>query len=443
VWALIRVLAVALLVGLGSTTAFAASCAGCLQAGAATVALHPPAGTPLAGYGNPARRLAFPDVLGLYPYAFWFKPSEGTLDPLFARAVFLEQGPVRVAWATVDLIAVDRNFTREVRERLHGTGFAPATLIVSASHTHSGPGAFVPSALWAFLAVDRFHADVRSTLVAAVVQAIVRAEAGRVPARVASFALEAPDVTVGRLGLPVDREIVGLKFMAPDGRGLAVVWNYAIHGTMLGPLNLKFSGDVMGVAAGALERDLGMPVLFVNGAVGDVSPRRHGPTEVTRVGAALAAVVRTAALHAGPPRGGALATRSARVLLPAPVLSLHNCLGGPVPASAGLPLGWLVPRDAELTAVAVGDTVWVAVPGELQSALGEEVKAEARRSFGRGFVAGLSNDYLAYFVSAAEYPRTSYVTCSSLYGPTAGDALTGAARDLVKELAETRGGSAR
>jgi hypothetical protein len=411
--------------------------------GAATVALAPPAGTPLAGYGSPARRLAFPDVLGLYPYAFWFKPSEGTLDPLFARAVFLEEGAVRMAWAAIDLIAVDRTFTREVQEQLRGAGLAPLTLIVSASHTHSGPGAFVPSALWAFLAVDRYRAEVRSSLAGAVARAIVRAEAARVPARVASFGGEAPDLTVGRLGLPVDREITGLKFAAADGRLIALVWNYAIHGTMLGPLNLKFSGDVMGVASAALERDLRVPVLFVNGAVGDVSPRRHGPTEVAGVGEALAASVRAAATHAGPPRDGALGTRAARVLLPSPFLPLRNCLGGPVPASAGLPLGWLVPRDAELTAVAVGDAAWVTVPGELQSALGEEIKAEARRGFTRGFVAGLSNDYLAYFVSIAEYARPGYVTCSSLYGPAAGATLTSAARDLLRQLAEARRRAAR
>ncbi len=50
--------------------------------------------------------------------------------------------------------------------------------------------------------------------------------------------------------------------------------------------------------------------------------------------------------------------------------------------------------------MSVGDTVWVTIPGELQSSLGEAIKAEARRSFARGFVAGASNDYLGYFVTA-------------------------------------------
>src|SRR5207247_4871184 len=41
----------------------APACPDCVSAGAARVALTVPAGTPLAGYGDRARRLAFPDVL--------------------------------------------------------------------------------------------------------------------------------------------------------------------------------------------------------------------------------------------------------------------------------------------------------------------------------------------------------------------------------------------
>ncbi|MGH7334202.1 MAG: neutral/alkaline non-lysosomal ceramidase N-terminal domain-containing protein [Candidatus Rokuibacteriota bacterium] len=407
------------------------------------MALVPPAGTPLAGYGNPARRLLFPDVFGRYPYAFWFKPSEGTLDPLFTRALVLEQGRERVAWVTVELVAVDRSFTREVRERLRAAGLRPVTLIVSASHTHSGPGAFVPSALWAFIALDRFQDEVRSALVAAVVRAISLAESARAPARVATFSRQAPEVTVGRLGLPVDPEIVGLKFATASGRPIGLVWNYAIHGTMLGALNLRLSGDVMGVASQALERDLGVPVLFVNGAVGDVSPRRRGLTEMVAVGNELAATVVAGWTQAADSADAAITTRGVRVLLPAPVLSLRNCLGRLLPQSLTIPLGSVLGRDAELTAVSVGETVWVTIPGELQSALGDQIKAEARRSFARGFVAGVSNDYLGYFVTATAYPRTSYVTCNTVYGPAAGDLLTRAARRLIGELAEARGGTRR
>jgi neutral ceramidase len=211
----------------------------------------------------------------------------------------------------------------------------------------------------------------------------------------------------------------------------------------LGALNLRLSGDVMGVASQVLERDLGVPVLFVNGAMGDVSPRRRGPTEMVAVGHELATSVRAGWGQALETSITSLTTRSVPVLLPAPVLSLRNCLSRLLPTSLSIPLGSVLARDTELTAVSVGDAVWVTIPGELQSSLGEAIKAEARRSFARGFVAGTSNDYLGYFVTETAYPRTSYVTCSTVYGPAAGDLLTRAASTLISEVAEAGSGARR
>jgi hypothetical protein len=421
----------------------AAPCPECVLAGAATVSLAPPSGAPLAGYGSLVRRLLFPDLLGFYPYAFWFKPSEGSLDPLFARAIVVESGGARLAWAAVDLIAVDRSFTREVGDLLRMAGLPPTSLVVSASHTHSGPGAFIPSRLWAFVAVDRFRTAVRSMLVSAVVQAITRADAAKVPARVAAFAREGPDVTTGRLGLPVDREMVGLRFVDADGQAVGLLWNYAIHGTMLPPANLRFSGDVMGLASAILERELGVPVLFVNGAVGDVSPRRHGHAAAEEVGAELAAALREGWRESRELGAATIAARTMRLTLPAPFVSARNCLGSVMPHALALPMGWAMPHDAELMAVALGDVVWVVVPGELQSALGRQIKDTARARFALGFVAGVSNDYLGYLISSEGYHGPSYVACASLYGPDGGERVTRAARALIEELGEGRSAAGR
>lgn len=424
------------------------ACPGCLRAGAATVRLPVPVGTPLAGYGSFKRRLLFPDVLGRYPHAFWFTPSAGELDAVVARALVLEGGGGRLTWVTVDVIAVDREFTAAVARRLEEAGLGPGTLIVSASHTHSGPGAFGRSALWAFIAVDRLDGEVREAVVNAVVEAVRRATLAKVLARVGTFVVTAPPVTVGRIGQPVDREIVGLKVVRVSGEGIALVWNFAIHGTMLGPGNRLLSGDVMGIASRALERDLRVPALFVNGAVGDVSPHRHGPEAVLAVGDALAAAVRDGWARSDRPLGGEVTVRSTRVPLPSPHLSLRNCLGRWIPGPLALPLGRALPADAEMTAVAVGGSAWVTIPGELQSALGESVKRAARPPFAHAFVAGLSNDYLGYFVTARAYRAPGYVTCASLYGASAGERLAEAGAALLRELAgahaqaERRGGGA-
>ncbi|MBI4638909.1 MAG: neutral/alkaline non-lysosomal ceramidase N-terminal domain-containing protein [Candidatus Rokubacteria bacterium] len=416
-----------------------AQCPGCLHAGAASVDLRVLPGAPLAGYGSVARRLLPPDVLGRHPHAFWFKPHAGTLDPLGARALVLDDGTTRLTWVAVDLIAVDRAFTREVERRLLAAGLPRSTLIISASHTHSGPGAFIDSALVGLVAADRADAPVRDALIGSIVDAVRRAERARGPARVSALSVNAPAVTVSRLGQPLDPEITILKFVSATGAPVALVWNFAIHATMLGPRNLELSGDVTGAASRTLERDLGVPVLFVNGAVGDVSPRRHGRPALAEVGSALAAAVRAGwnAAPAGWP--ASLAVRTARVELPPPALSLRNCIADWIPGALRLPLARALPGDAELVAAAVGDTVWVTIPGELQTRLGLEVKRGVRPAWARAFVAGVSNDYLGYFLAAADYDRVAYVACASLYGPEGGARLSRAAGDL---LAALRGGGA-
>jgi neutral ceramidase len=416
-----------------------AGCANCVTAGAARGALTVLPGTPLAGYGDRARRLAFPDLLGRYPHAFWFRPSEGARDPVGVRALVLEAGDKRLTWLAVDLVAVDRAFTRRVARALTDAGLPPGALIVSASHTHSGPGAFMESATFGFLAVDRFDPDVREALVGDLVEAARRAHAARAPARVASAAVAGPELTVGRLKQPVDRQIVVVKIVSDAGAPIATVWNYAIHGTTLAGVNLRLSGDVMGEANRQIERATGAPALFVNGAVADVSPSRHGEIESERAGRELAAAVKSAWDAAEPALPAALELARARVALPAPYLSLHNCTASWVPRWLVAPLGRLLPGEAELVAARLGDVAWVTMPGELQSRLGQAIKRAGRPALPRTFVAGLSNDYLGYFLAASDYDRATYVACATLYGPQAGQRLTDAAERLLGRLAATDG----
>ena len=432
---LARLVVAAIVLALLAVPAGAQPCPDCLEAGAARVSLAVPAGTPLAGYGSASRRLLLPDILDHYSHAFWFKPSRGARDPLAVRALVLASNGRRVTWVALDLLAVDRTFTADVEQRLLAAGVRPGALILSASHTHSGPGAFVDSAVLGWLALDRVDVAVRESLLDAVVTAVREADAARRPARLAAASVAAPSIVISRLGEALDPELIVLKLTTPEGAPIAAVWNYAIHGTTLGPRHLRLSGDVMGEASRGLEQALGVPALFVNGAVGDVSPARHGERAATELGAELASVAQAGWTHAGPVTHPALVSASLAATLPAPRLSLRNCLRGWAPRGLRLPLGSVFPREATLTAVVVGDVGWVTIPGELQTSLGRGIKESAGAHLRRALVAGVSNDYLGYFLSAEDYGRPSYISCSTVYGPSAGSCLADAAAALLGGLA--------
>ena len=430
------VAAAALFVLTGVPAMAAEPCPDCLQAGAATVNLPVPAGTPLAGYGGWARRLIAPDVFGRFPHAFWFRPHEGVLDPVVARALVLESPAARVVWITADLVAVDQGFTTRIKRGLAKAGGRPSTLVVAASHTHSGPGAFFDSRLLAMLTVDREDGEVRDALVGAIMEAVQRAEAAKSPAHVGVLAAAGPALTTGRLDAPVDQTLAILKVVTPAGAPIAVLWNYAIHGTMLGPVNLKLSGDVMGVASRGIERELHAPALFVNGAVGDVSPARHGVAEMTPASRELASAVMAAWAKTPTSPQTPLRARTSTLTMPTPRLSLRNCVARWLPAGLTVPLGSAFPDRTELVAVGIGRTAWVAIPGELQSEVGESVKRSGASAWERVFIAGLANDYLGYFLTPRDAVKPSYVACASVYGPGAGERVARAAVALLKRLAD-------
>lgn len=409
-----------------------------LTAGASSLAVDLPAGVPLAGYGGMPRRAWIPDVLGRHPYAFWFNPSTGVHDPLRIRALALESDSVRVLWLSLDLVGVDPTLVSELRARL-GRADAPAPVVIlSASHTHSGTGAFAHSVFWGLLAADRESPAVRTSILDAMEGAAREAWRRRRPARVVAGKGTVTGIATSRLDQPLDPELGVLKVTAVDGRPIALMWNYAIHGTALGHGNFQLSGDLMGEASARLERETGVPVLFVNGAAGDVSPVGRGWPGVESIGSTLAgsALATWGALPPG--RDEALGAAESRVSLPAPGVSVRNCTGRWMPGLVRIGLGGALPSSAGITAVRIGDTAWVTVPGELQTRLGLDVKAAGHGHFEQTFVAGYSNDYLGYFLTAKDYERPSYVACGSFYGERGGEIVRDAAVELLNRLARTK-----
>ncbi len=410
-------------------------CPDCLVAGAASLDVTPPIGVPLAGYGGLARRLPLPDLLDRAPYAFWFKPSRGVHDPIMARALVLESRRTRLLWVAIDLIGIDRDMVKEVRSRLGTLGLRYDAVIISASHTHSGPGAFARSAAFEFLVLDRYVAAIREHLLSGIERAVRVAEDRKTPARFGAGRGEVLGVVKSRVNGRLDHELGLLKLVGSDGRPVALLWNYSIHGTALGKRNLLLSGDVMGEASRALERAIGAPVLFTNGAVGDVSPSRKGLDGVREISAKLAQEVRAVWDRTPMEQVPALRVVTERISLPPPRLSLRNCVGRLIPRWVRIGLSAVMPQASEMVGVAIGTSAWVTIPGELQTDLGYAIKAEGRRRFPLTFVVGVSNDYLGYFLSPEEYRRgMGYIGCATLYGEEAGQLLEDRAGEIIKKL---------
>lgn len=216
------------------------------------------------------------------------RQSNGVLDHIYHRVLALDAGGTPFYLISTDVCLFSPNFHDSVMRELQSrTGIDPAHVWWSVTHTHAAPELGPPDMYKALLGRSDHEWDrdyttfVTSTLIDAVKNARDKLE----PARL-SFATTTSNANINRrardvdgkisLGLnpdgPVDRQVNLIRVMRPDGTPIALVVNYAMHGTVMSGQNLKISGDGPGVVAAYVEEQLGGTVLYINGAAGNIAP---------------------------------------------------------------------------------------------------------------------------------------------------------------------------
>lgn len=273
-----------------------------LRAGVARAPLAPDVGTPMMGYALRAG------------------PAESELDPLFARALFLQDsraGGRGLLLVVLDVCLLAVSQARALRARLSSaTGVPPERITVCCTHTHSGPETGLAAALEGREAPA--HVD---RLFAAAARAAADAVGRAAPARLgAARSVAAIGRNRAEPGGPVDEDVTVVRIDLASGAPLAVLYAHGCHPTALGHDHRAWSADWPGAASREIEAALpGATAIFALGAHADVDPRTRGlqdiavegrsagvspaemealGREVGRAAASAAAAARTAA--AGP-----------------------------------------------------------------------------------------------------------------------------------------------
>ncbi len=197
-------------------------------------------------------------------------PYYGILDPLFTRAIVVEDDGKRAVIINFDTGSVSTTLWTNVTERLQSEfGIAPETVMISATHTHSVPRGFADA-----------YVD---TIVDNVGAAIDNMQ----PARI-GFGTGVSHLNVNRNIIDKetnrwwegpnyegvsDKTVAVVSFETMNGEPLAVYYNYAMHAITAGMQDL-ISADFPGVASQHIEDYLGTDTiaLFSSGAAGDQNP---------------------------------------------------------------------------------------------------------------------------------------------------------------------------
>lgn len=270
-----------------------------LRAGVARAELTPPLGGPMYGYGARGANV-----------------SQGVHDPLYAKAIVLDDGGDKLAIVTLDLGAIDAASTDRVRQIVSEETDIESVLLV-ASHTHSGPRA-----------TPDFPSEARPWIRDAerkIAGAIIEADLRRLPARIAAGWGLVPECHNRRLigpdgratmlwenrsripTRPVDHELGVIRVEGAVGELLATLVSFQCHPVVLGPENLDISADYPGAFMRVVEDELGGQAMFLQGAAGDINPfwdktppAEGGFEQVERMGRAIAdEVIRVSASISG------------------------------------------------------------------------------------------------------------------------------------------------
>ena len=217
------------------------------------------------------------------------RQSTGVHDRLHHRVVALDDGQTQFFLVSSDFCEFAPSVYDEFAAQLkRETGIDPVQVWWTVTHTHSGPEVGPPG-LDNLLMPERHGHDwdkeYTASVERALIDAIKEARTKLTPARLfagagfstANINRRARDPR-GRISLglnpdgPTDRQIGLLRLERPDGSPIAIIANYSMHATALGPPNKLISGDVPGIVAAYVEQKLGAPMLFINGAAGDLAP---------------------------------------------------------------------------------------------------------------------------------------------------------------------------
>ena len=244
-------------------------------------------------------------------------------DRLYARAVVVDDGARQAAVVIADISAVSHTFWEKMSARMaEAAGIPRESIVLAATHTHGGPSL-------GYLTDDP---DTKLTAYTQefenkLIEVLRQAKANLQPARVGVGKGRA-SVNMNRSALmanggwwlganpdgPSDKTVGVIKFEALDGKPIAFLINYAVHGTVMGHDNFSITADLPGATSRFVEQDFGdkMVAIWSSGAAGDQNPIYRGAKsfddvdvlgrilgeEVLRVSASLR-MSATAAIGAG------------------------------------------------------------------------------------------------------------------------------------------------
>jgi hypothetical protein len=372
-----------------------------------------------------------------------------------------------------------RQIAEKARAIIHTqTGISPANVMISATHTHTGPVLISGGTRYNLEGeMKRIGEEYTASLPPKIAEAVRQADSKLQPARIrAALGREdsltfnrrfhMKDGTVGwnpgklnpnivRPAGPIDGSVPVVYIETTKGEGIAAYVNYALHLDTVG--GTQYSADYPATLSSILRaaKGDGLLTLFTIGCAGnlnhvDVSTRepQKGHSEAARIGAVLAGETLKTIKRAAPVEVLQIKSASAIVKLDVPKFSAAEVDKAKATAAtfgqkSAAPFIELVhagkvtelaqrefqPIDAEVQTIAVGPVAFVGLPGEIFVEHGLAVKAGS--PFPLTLIAELANGSVGYVPDRKAYAQGAYEVVSSRVVEGSGEKL---AETAIRQL---------
>jgi len=213
----------------------------------------------------------------LHGYPHVERTSEGTHDPLYASAMIIDNGENQIGFCAVDVVFITKEITDSVRTEVQKiTGIKGENLMVSASHTHSGPVIF--SDIFYDPVVPKADPEYITYLVNKIVKVYVEAFHNKRESKIAITTTDGSGVGGNRRSIidATDPEVpvIVLKDAVTD-KVFALSTTYCMHPTVLHEDSKLYSADFPGYTRQYIKNTLGDDIilLYQTGPSGNQSPR--------------------------------------------------------------------------------------------------------------------------------------------------------------------------
>ncbi len=382
-----------------------------------------------------------------------FRPASGVHDPLHCKAIAVSDGQRSAAIVSCDLVSVSAALREKVVSDLAGTPYGDANLLLSATHSHSGPAGYDRNALFQAL-FGRYDDALTAELAQKIAAAVRAADAARRPAAMRIAAAELPGIVRNRRygggysyttrrsqsAAPgpgfTDPVLTVVRFDGVDGAPIAVLFHFAAHATVMGADNMLLTAEWPGVAMARIEAaEPGAIAVFMNGAEGDQTPLvlADGADDWTwmqRIGTEVGDAVIAALPSAAPAPASPVDYALTRESVPGP----GRVMG--LPLSARMTHA-LFPA-LTLQAVRIGDLALLALPVEMTAAPGKRLRDSALRpGVTHALVIGLANDFYWYCAGPDEFDTgSSYEPGNTIFGKKEAGIVSEGMLKLVDRVTE-------